>query len=134
MKKPPNKIENIDEVIPTEVSACPIGVDIRDNLSNHYSVLTAYFNKVTGKWHGSRRASYPYLSVNITKIDPCKRNKCEAYSADLHLMADSGEMCSLLNFNAVRCMGLEPEKLEKSNVSITGVNEINYNHKQDRCV
>ena len=36
--------------------------------------------------------------------------------------AESGAMCSLLNFEAVRAMGLDPEKLEKSHVSITGVN------------
>ena len=37
-------------------------------------------------------------------------------------MAESGAMCSLLNFEAVRAMGLDPEKLEKSHVSISGVN------------
>ena len=37
-------------------------------------------------------------------------------------MADSGAMCSLLNYESVRAMGLEPDMLEKSNVSITGVN------------
>ena len=37
-------------------------------------------------------------------------------------MADSGAMCSLLNFETVKSMGLNPEDLELSNVSITGVN------------
>ena len=37
-------------------------------------------------------------------------------------MADSGAMCSLLNFETVKSMGLNPEYLELSNVSITGVN------------
>ena len=37
-------------------------------------------------------------------------------------MADSEAMCSLLNFKTMRDMGINPEKLETSNVSITGVN------------
>ena len=37
-------------------------------------------------------------------------------------MADSGAMCSLLNFETVKSMGLDPEKLDVSSVSITGVN------------
>ena len=37
-------------------------------------------------------------------------------------MADSGAMCSLLNYDAVRAMGIIPENLDLSNVSITGVN------------
>ena len=48
--------------------------------------------------------------------------KCEDYSANLCLMAESGAICSLLNFASVRSMGLDPEDLELSNVSITGVN------------
>merc|ERR1712015_386055 len=39
----------------------------------------------------------------------------------LAMMADSGAMCSLLNYETVKQMGLDPEKLEKSAVSITGV-------------
>ena len=58
----------------------------------------------------------------MTKINPNKRNKCEDYSADLHLMADSGAMCSLLNYESVRAMGIDPEDLKLSNVSIVGVN------------
>ena len=63
-----------------------------------------------------------FLSVNLTKFDPDRRNRCEEFSANLHLMVDSGDMCSLLNYDAVRAMGPDPEKLEKSNLSITGVN------------
>ena len=55
-------------------------------------------------------------------MNPKKRNKCEDYLANLCLMADSGAMCSLLNFETVKSMGLHPEDLELSNVSITGVN------------
>ena len=31
-------LDNIEEVSPPNTNACPIAVDIRDNLSNHYSV------------------------------------------------------------------------------------------------
>ena len=112
----------MEEVIPTEAIACPIGVNIRDSPSNHYSVLTSYLNKETGKWHESRRASHPFLSCHLTKINPDRRSKREDFSSNLQVMADSGAMCSLLNYKSVRAMGLDPEKLEKSNVSITGVN------------
>ena len=37
-------------------------------------------------------------------------------------MADSGAMCTLLNHETVRQMGIDPETLETSSVSITGVN------------
>ena len=37
-------------------------------------------------------------------------------------MADSGAQCSLLNFKTVRAMGIDPENLPTSSVSITGVN------------
>ena len=37
-------------------------------------------------------------------------------------MADSGAMCGLLNHETVRAMGINPEDLELSNVSISGVN------------
>ena len=37
-------------------------------------------------------------------------------------MADSGAMCSLLNHETVEKMGIDPESLDKSSVSITGVN------------
>ena len=37
-------------------------------------------------------------------------------------MADSGAMCSLMNYETVRQMGIDRDSLEKSSVSITGVN------------
>ena len=37
-------------------------------------------------------------------------------------MADSGAMCSLLNHETVKQMGIDPETLQTSSVSITGVN------------
>ena len=56
------------------------------------------------------------------KIDPRNDNKKVSDTTTHCLMADSGSMCSLLNFKTVRAMGINPEKLETSNVTITGVN------------
>ena len=38
------------------------------------------------------------------------------------LMADSGAMCTLMTHDTVKTMVIDPEKLEVSSVSITGVN------------
>ena len=107
---------------PTEINVCPSDVTICDKPSNRLSVLTSYYDHKTDKWYEDNRASHPFISVDVTKINPMKRNKCKDYTANLHLMADSGAMCSLLNYDAVRGMGIVPENLELSNVSITGVN------------
>ena len=58
----------------------------------------------------------------MTKINPKKNNKSDSKTTTQCVMADSGAMCSLLNFKMVEDMGLIPEELETSNVSITGVN------------
>ena len=63
-----------------------------------------------------------FVAVNLTKLNPFKNNAFEKYSADLHLMGDSGAMCCLLNFEAVKKMGINPEGLETANVNITGIN------------
>ena len=115
-------INNITEVNPPNINACPLEIEIRDSPSNRLDVATSYLDLATQKWHESKRASHPFLEVDVSKINPKKRNEIENFSARLQLMADSGAMCSLLNYESVRAMGLEPEKLEKSNVSITGVN------------
>ena len=115
-------LDLIDEVHPAEINANPLRVAIRDSPSSHYAVLTSYLDNKTGKWYESKKASHPFLSVHGTKINPDKNNELEGYSANLQLMADSGAMCSLLNYESVRAMGIDPEKLNKSNVCITGVN------------
>ena len=85
---PAINLDNIDEITPLEANICPIDVDVRDTLSNHYYVLTAYWNKETGKWHEVKRENHPFISVNMTKINPNKRNKCEDHSPNLCHMAD----------------------------------------------
>ena len=57
----------------------------------------------------------------MTKINPERDNKDDTLTTTLAMMADSGAMCSLLNYETVKQMGLDPEKLDKSAVSITGV-------------
>ena len=58
----------------------------------------------------------------MTKISPERNNKNDTLSTTLCLMADSGAMCSLLNYETVEKMGIDPESLDISAVSITGVN------------
>ena len=65
---PAINLDNIDEIAPLEENICPIDVDVRDSLSNHYSILTAYYNKETGKWYEAKRASHPFISVNKEKL------------------------------------------------------------------
>ena len=50
-------------------------------------------------------------------------------------MADSGAMCSLLNYETVEKMGIDPESLDISAVSITGVNgkKITVTDSSDAC-
>ena len=62
-----------------------------------------------------------YLSKN-DKNKSKKNNKDDSTTTTQCVMADSGAMCSLLNFKMVEDMGINPENLETSNVSITGVN------------
>merc|ERR1739842_243624 len=87
-----------------------------------YSVLTSVFDHKKGKWQESGRATHPFILVQITRIDPNNRNKNCSPTTTQCLMADSGAQCSLLNFKTVRSMGIDPEKLAASSVSITGVN------------
>ena len=58
----------------------------------------------------------------MTKISPENNNSYDTPSTTLCLMADSGAMCSLLNHETVKQMGIDPETLQTSSVSITGVN------------
>ena len=90
--------------------------------SNDLKVITCYLDKASGKWIEARRSSHPFISVNVTKINPQGNNRKEGGTTKLCLMADSGAMCTLLNYDTVKKMGIDPKKLEASSVSITGVN------------
>ena len=129
----PQKYEIKDEYIGNSEEQ----VDILDNQSTpdtqvnalrvlpsttDFSVLTSVFDQKAGKWRESSRVTHPFISVEVTKIDPYNRNKSSSPTTTQCLMADSGAQCSLLNFKTVRKMQIDPEKLEKSDVSITGVN------------
>ena len=89
--------------------------------SNDMRILTCYLDKATGKWVESRRASHPYIKVNMTKIDPHRKNQAESETKQLCVMADSGAMCTLLTFDTCRQMGIVPESLPTSTACITGV-------------
>ena len=96
-------LDNIEEV--PEANVCTSDVKVRDlPSSSDLSVLTSHYDPSTHKWLQSRRASHPFISVKMTKINPRKGNVCEDQSTNLCLMADSGAMCSLLNHETVKAM------------------------------
>ena len=74
------------------------------------------------------------ISVKMTKINPERNNKDDTLTTTLCMMADSGAMCSLLNYETVNKMGIDPESLDKSAVSITGVNGKNCNLRLVKCM
>ena len=70
---PPIILNNIEEV--TELNVCNNDVKIRDlPSSTGLSVLTSYYDKRSGKWLESRRASHPFIKVKMTKISPENNN------------------------------------------------------------
>ena len=69
----------------------------------------------------SRRASHPYIKVNMIMINPHRNNQAESETKQLCVMADSGAMCTLLTFDTCRQMGIVPESLPTSTACITGV-------------
>ena len=70
-KAPAIILDNIEEI--TEANVYPSDVKIRDLPSNHYlSVLTSHYDPTTNKWLESKRASHPFISVKMTKINPKK--------------------------------------------------------------
>ena len=81
-------------------------------------------DKATGKWIEVRRASHPYIKVNMTKINPHRSNRVESETKQLCVMADSGAMCTLLTFDTCRQLGVIPENLPSSTTTITGVGGI----------
>ena len=110
---PPIILNNIEEV--TELNVCNNDVKIRDLPSTTgLSVLTSFYDNKIGKWLESRRASHPFIKVKMTKINPEKNNSFDTQSTTLCLMADSGAMCSLLNHETVKQMGIDPETLQTS--------------------
>ena len=118
-KPPPIIMDNIDKIIDINT----IGVKTRNLPSQtDLSVLTSQFDPSSRKWLEAKRASHPFISAQMTKIDPRKSNREDSETTTQCLMADSGVMCSLLNFKTVKSMGINPENMEISNVLITGVN------------
>ena len=120
-KAPPIILDNIEEVEELNVNTSDIQLRDFPSLSD-LSVLTSYWDSESGKWLESRRASYPYIAVKMTKINPRNNNSDDSKCTTLCLMADSGAMCSLLNHETIKQMGIDPESLDKSAVSITGIN------------
>ena len=113
-------MDNVNEVVMDDmtkvINTNVIGVKTKDlPPTSDLSVWTSYFDHNSKKWLEAKRASHPFISVKMTKINPKKNNKEESSTTTQCVMADSGAMCSLLNFKMVEDMGLNPEDLEISN-------------------
>ena len=122
---PPIILDNIVESNNLSINAATMRIK---GPSSDLRILTCHLDKTTGKWVESRRASHPFISVNMTKINPYRGNRSEGETKQLCVMADSGAMCTLLTFDTIRSMGIDPEKLETSTVSIPNTP----NARQDR--
>lgn len=115
---PPIILDNIVESDNISINAATMRVK---GPTSDMRILTCHLDKATGKWVESRRASHPFIKVNMTKINPFKGNRSEGETKQICVMADSGAMCTLLTFDTCRSMGIEPETLPTSTVCITGV-------------
>ena len=88
---PPIILDNIEEV--TEINICTNEVQMRNLPSKtDLIVLTSHYYSKLVKWLESRRASHPFISVKMKKINPRKNNADESKCTSLCLMADSGAM------------------------------------------
>ena len=106
----------LDNVVESE----PININTTKTIpTNNVRVNTCYMDKTTGKWIEVRRASHPYIKVNMTKINPHRSNRAESETKQLCVMADSGAMCTLLTFDTCRQLGVVPENLPSSTTTIT---------------
>ena len=57
------------------------------------SVLTSVFDHGSGKWLESKRATHPFISVKITRIDPRNQNRNSSETTTQCLITDSGAAC-----------------------------------------
>ena len=68
----------LDNIIEEEKISINASAAVRRAPSSDMKVLTCYLDKASGKWVEARRASHPFISVNITKINPHRNNKRES--------------------------------------------------------
>ena len=81
------KVDILEEPVNTKIQANALRVLPS---TTDFSVLTSVFDHETGKWRESSRATHPFISVEITRIDPYNRNKSSSPTTTQCLMADSG--------------------------------------------
>ena len=113
---PPIILDNIIEDDKINVNIAAMRSDMR--------ILTCHLDKATGKWIEAKRASHPFVKLNMTKVNPYRNNRSEGDTKQICIMADSGSMCTLLTYDTCKAMGVEPESLDLASVSITGVGGI----------
>ena len=107
---------------PLEVKSLRMNMNrgIRVGGNRGYNFNSAYYDKTIGRWVGDEDITHPYIDIKMVEINP-KSLKESSRTIDMKAMADTGAQCSIFTFEAVRAMGIEPEKLKESDVSIIGV-------------
>ena len=102
-------MDNVNEIVVDEVNTNVLGVLPQNGPStSNLSVLTSYFDHNAQQWLKTKRATHPFISVEMTKINPRNNNRSDSKTTTQCVMTDSGAMCSLLNFKMVEDMGLNP--------------------------
>ena len=63
--------------------------------------------------------THPYIAIQAAHINPNSLQET-SLTIDLKVMADTGAMCSIFTFDAIRNLGVEPLGLKPCDVSIVG--------------
>ena len=85
-----------------------------------FNVNSAYYDKNIGRWVGDEEITHPYIAIKIVGIYP-KSLQESSHTVEMRAMADTGAQCFIFTFETIKAMGIDPETLRKSDVSIVGV-------------
>ena len=78
---PPIILDNIVESNNANINAATMRV--KDSPTGDMRILTCHLDKATGKCVESRRASHPFVKINMTKINPHRGNRSEGETNQL---------------------------------------------------
>ena len=93
---------------------------LKCNMNKGYNANSAYYDHRMNRWIDNMELTHPYIPIKAAHINP-KSLKETSKSINLKVMADTGAMCSIFTFEAIRDLGVEPLGLRTCDVSIVGV-------------
>ena len=85
-----------------------------------FNINSAYYDEITDKWIDDTELTHPYIAIQAANINPNSLQET-SHTIDLKVMADTGAMCSIFTFDAIRSLGVEPVGLKSCDISIVGV-------------